>query len=422
MGSIFLLLLLQLGCGNQLGLIDAEDDAESNPALNGQILVWFSFPQDTVTELLQEFERSLEEATTEFQKIHANVNVVIEFFSEEEAIAQFIAQNRQGFGPDILYTYNIKVPELIESGTIRSVNVNQFDLSSYWPETLKQVQVDDQLYALPVFLRTQVLCYNRSRVEQPPQTLDQLVEQANKGYSVGLPSSFAMTAWGVGLFGGNDASLSKQVTAWAKWIQWLKEARAAPNIILSSDMTSLSEAFATGNLTYLACVSEEIPLFRQTLGPENLGVTFLPHTDQGNPTPPPRVTVVVFNKASSPQQAAISLRLGRFLTNADQQKRVILGLQSIASVNKNVIIDRRLYPIAGTVAVQSQLYGFLEKYNLSEINDLLFAAEPIYEKAISGDINPEEAAQELQTLIIDIRSRGDRNENLGHHRNDRSWN
>ncbi|MDG2992458.1 extracellular solute-binding protein [Candidatus Synechococcus calcipolaris G9] len=422
MGSILLLLLLQWGCATPLGLIDTADEEPSNQALHGQILVWFSFPQDTRPELVQDFERSLQEAAQEFQNIHANVNIVIEFFPEEEAIAQFIAQNRQGFGPDILYTYNIKVPTLIESGTIRSFAVDQFDLSSYWPETLEHVQVGDQLYALPVFLRTQVLCYNRSRVDQPPQTLDQLAEQAKKGYSVGLPSSFAMTAWGVGLFGGNNASLSKQVTAWAKWIEWLKDARAAPNIILSSDTASLSEAFATGNLTYLACASEEIPLFRQALGQENLGVTFLPHTDQGKPTPPPRVTVVVFNKASSPQQATISLRLGRFLTNAEQQKRVILGLQSIASVNQNVIIDRRLYPIAGTVAVQSQLNGFLEKYNLSEINELLLTAEPIYEKAISGEISPGEAAQELQTLIIDIRSRDDLNKNLGHRNNDRPRN
>lgn len=405
---MFLLLFLQLGCTPDLLLTDTDENSTATGALNGQILVWFSVPDETTADVASHFEAYLQETTDEFTKIHPNVKIIIEFLAEDEAIAAFIDQYRQGFGPDILYTYSINVPELIDTGTIRSFPVERFNLESYRPESLKKVEVGEQLFALPVFIRTQVLCYNRSRISQPPQTLENLVEQSSKGYSVGIPSSFAMTTWGVGLFGSDNDSLSQQAAAWAKWLDWLKQARVAPNIVLSRDRQSLIEAFISGKLAFLACGSEEIPLLRKELGPENFGVTFLPKTSEGLPTPPQRVTVVVFNGTSSTNQANIAIRLARFLTNSEQQKRIILALQSIASVNKDVTIDRRLYPIAGTIATQAHSAGFLDGYDLSEINQLIAEAEPIYEKAISGEMSTQEAAQNLQQLVIDIRTRGDR--------------
>ena len=153
-------------------------------------------------------------------------------------------------GPDIVYTDFSNLPILIQRGVVRNLNQfrNQLELSKFRSEALSQVHYQGNLYGLPLDLTTQVLCYDKEKVKEIPETLSELRIQANQGYSVGMQSSFSFTFWGIQAFGGQllDAQeriILAQLRSWAKWMEWLKTVKEEPNFILNEDSLALQKAF-----------------------------------------------------------------------------------------------------------------------------------------------------------------------------------
>ncbi|MFM7575574.1 MAG: extracellular solute-binding protein, partial [Microcystaceae cyanobacterium] len=137
--------------------------------------------------------------------------------------------------------------------------------------------------------------------------------------------------------------------AWQQWINWLKVAQAEPNVILITDTIALQKAFNRGHLAYLTCESSWIPDLREGLGADKGGVVLLPRGEQGPASPLLFSSTALFNRFASPDQTELALRFIQFLSNTEQQKKLITekGVANISS-NQRVVLDPRLYPIAGT--------------------------------------------------------------------------
>ncbi len=405
-------------------------DSSLKSALPSQVATLHRVPQSTITLLIvlnQDYSeahrraimRVFRELASTFAQVYPGTQIIPRVLDNEFFLGQIAKQTELGFGPDVILTSFEQLPILKQIGTLQSLDQYPIDLSAFREDALKQVTYQGQLYGIPLFLHLQALCYNKSKVKQLPSTLNELILQARQGYSVGIQSGFFATFWGTGTFGGASlfppsvAPVRRQ-QAWQQWMDWLKVAQAEPNVILSTDTIALQQAFSRGQLAYLTCESSWIPYLREGLGPEKLGVVLLPRGEQGPATPLIYSSTALFNRFSSPAQTELALRFIQFLSNTEQQKKLITekGVANISS-NKRVILDPRLYPIAGTFLQQSQtaeavsLDMFIGKEDMRKNSnnaaqyywESVKNIERYYQKALVGEISTAEAARSISQLL-----------------------
>nr|WP_231607222.1 extracellular solute-binding protein [Crocosphaera watsonii] len=284
------------------------------------------------------------------------------------------------------------------------MNEDDLDLSQFRPETLEQVSYQGKIYAIPIRLATQVLCYNKKKVKETPKTLDELILQARRGYSVGLHSSFATAFWGTGAFGGKLFDESGRMVlgeneGWAQWMQWLKNAQNEPNFYLIEDVETLQEAFIQGRLTYMPCTSGWLPLLTEALGTNNLGIALLPGRENQPATPPLWTVGFIFNRASSENQHKLALKLAQFTTNTQYQQQLQVKAAFLIPVNKNAKVDGSLFPKQAVLFEQSK-NGIIVSLDQLEQNQAIFDyGYVLYDLVIAGEITPEEAALKIQQAV-----------------------
>ena len=360
--------------------------------LQGRLLVWH-FLGDMETEL---FDDILDKYT----QLHPKVKIVSEYVPAAQISEQFIQQAQSGLGPDLMISNSYDLPLLIEAGILQQLNDYNPDLSIYLPVAIEDISYQNKFYGLPFTLITQVLCYNTKKVTQPPTTLSGLIEEARAGRRVGLTSNFFATFWGVQIFGGKQFDAQGRMIldrgGFAEWLEWLKQAQNEPDFILSEDHSSLRKAFVEEKLAYYVCKSNEIDNLKAALGEGKLGVALLPGEADRPAGPILEGRALVFNRASSPAGMKLALDLAQFLTNVEQQTRIVLETEAVISVNNQVRIDQRLSPITAVLLAQSKTsvadpldYHFLAEKTYRKYGNLF------YKRVLEGEMEASQAAAEL---------------------------
>ena len=385
--------LLLSGCGNQIS--PTQEGREE-----GRLLFWHSFEgQEAAT---------LNSMLAQYQALHPKIKIVAEFFPEEVITEQVNVQSRSGLGPDLMISSFEKLIPMIEAGALENLNDYNLDLSSYLPRPIRQVTLFDNLYGLPFALKTQVLCHNKTQVEQPLETLPEIIAEAEAGHQIAITSNFLDTLWGMEIFrsqsqdGKEDTLFDPQ--AWAHWLEWLRYVQKDPNIILADESSAMDRVFAEGKLAYYVCHSEEISSIQATLGVNNLGVTTLPRAGNRTAGPLLYTNAIVFNEVSSRSTTKLALQLASFLTNVQQQTKLALETESLIPVNSKVQLDRRLSPIQAVLFAQSKaavaasLDYVYEFGNADQTHGELY-----YNLVMAGEITPQEAAKQLSEKFAEIR-------------------
>jgi maltose-binding protein MalE len=396
---IFLLLLSACG-DNQSARTNSQPQQES---LQGHISIWRELPIGLSASQSSKVEAIIRAQVEDFTRLNPGVNVTVKFIPSGDSFASFVKQAERGAGPNLLSTgFTIGITRLIESGSLQALDNYQIALSSFRPIALQQVRYQGRLYGIPTNLQTQVLCYNKDKVKQPPNTLSELIDQARAGYSVGLHSNFPRAFWGTGIFGGwpfDERGRFMAGEGWAKWMKWLKEARDEPNFFLIEDAEELQRLFVEKKLAYITCWSGWLPALRDALGADSLGIALLPHATNRPATPLLLADVLLFNRASNPNQTRLALKLAQFLTNAEQQKISQTALPFMIPVNINVTLDHRLYPLQATLQEQARsgvVFSMAQIEKLGENFDYFYL---LYQRVLGGEISPDEAAADLTRTI-----------------------
>ncbi|MGK7929894.1 MAG: extracellular solute-binding protein [Microcystaceae cyanobacterium] len=412
---IFLLMFLT-ACSNtnQLNI-----NKITNEEITGEIIVWDEYSFINNNANLSRYKKRVEEMIEPFHKLYPNVTVLFDFFEQGKGRARFIDQVQRGAGANLLIaSSDNKLLELIKMGALQDLDKYNINQSTLRPKALSQARYKNKLYGIPIYLSTQALCYNTKKVETPVKTLSDLIQEARKGYSVGIVSGFRKTFWGTGIFSKNkwyepltsDEVISSleihekqflnilQEGAWQTWMEWLKKAQTEPNFIVDKE-DSLQQAFTQGRLAYLTCSSSWIPYAQEILGDETVGVTLLPH-ENNIATPILQTKMFIFNRASSQKQLEISLKLAQFLTNRQQQIELASEEVFIPS-NQAISLNPNLYPIQATLIRQVQnSLGF----NLDDVEQLSAIAdvgEQLYTKVLAGELSSKKAASQLRQLLIE---------------------
>ena len=204
------------------------DQNSASNQLSGSILLWHD---ETINQA------QAQQTVRNYQQINPDVNIVVEIVPKEELLKRFLQQFRSGLSPNILLVdYNLMF-EFIRINSLMAIDPKIINLGDILPTALAQVTYQDKVYGIPGAVFTQVLCYNKNKVNQNqfPQTLDDVLNQAKSGYKFGIPSSFQDTFWGLQIFGGkifdDQGNLSIKPGSWPAWMTWLQSTKNLPSII-----------------------------------------------------------------------------------------------------------------------------------------------------------------------------------------------
>ena len=401
--SILLAAWLLAACTTTPKVFENRNERESR--LSGTIVLWQSFPESDYKEsLIALYKEIFDDYIRKFTKLYPQVKILTNFIAAEELVEKLEGEVEKGLGPDLIFTQHFHIFPLIKAKVLVPVDKDSIEISQFRSEALDQVLYQGKMYGVPLDLITQVLCFNKKKVKELPETLSELMTQARAGNTVGILSRFDDTLWGTRIFGGQvldtqGRMILDQGGGWVRWMEWLINAKNEPKLILNEDPLILQNAFIEEQLAYNVCWSSQIPLLRESLGSDKLGVTLLPGEENQQAAPPLLVEALLFSSASSTTQNQIALKFAQFLANNQQQIDVATRLSSVIPANKNAIIDHRLFPLQGILQKQSQKVVVYSLDQTKKINAIINYGRDFYTRVMEGEISPEQAASQLTQTI-----------------------
>ncbi len=395
--SILLATFLLTGCSASQEILDNLN--------TGIILLWLSFNEEYYPKsLISQYREVFSDYIGKFNKLYPQVKIITEVKDEQDLIKELESELDKGLGPDLIFTNSTNILRLIKAKALRPLEKDALDLLQFRFEALDQFFSQDKMYGVPLELLTQALCYNKKNVKQVPETLSELITQSRAGYSVGIISNFEDTFWGTQIFGGQllDAQgdmILDQGLGWIRWMEWLKNAKTEPNIILNENSLILQNAFIEEDLAYMVCSSFQIPFLRDSLGSDKFGVALLPGEENQPAGPHLIVNGLLFSSTSSDHQNQIALKFAQFLANEQQQTDLAAELRSFIPANREATVDLRLFPTQGILQKQSQTAIAFTLDQTEKINIIRKYGQDFYKRVMVGEISPEEAASQLTQAV-----------------------
>jgi ABC-type glycerol-3-phosphate transport system substrate-binding protein len=197
-----------------------------------------------------------------------------------------------------------------------------------------------EVSSLPVLLLPQLACFDQRRLPRPPTDLDGLLRLAEGGLRVGLPLDGFNLAWTFGslgvarsveeLFAGQPATPPRR-RALGRWLAWLKQANAIPDLTFQLSQSQLVEELGQGQLDWTSCRSTHLARLREDLG-SHLGVAPLPAGPGGLPTPLSRQRVLAFGRNSTADQREVAQSFARFVVTPLTQRNLALQREEVMPV------------------------------------------------------------------------------------------
>ena len=259
---------------------------------------------------------------------------------------------------------------------------------------------EDNLYGMPASLNTTVLYYNKNLVDDPPDTLNNLLEEAAAGRPVAMSDDFHDTFWGIQAFGGElfdeDGWLGLDQGGFVNWLAWLKSARDLPGMLLDPDSTVLQERFLDGDAAYYIGDSRDLQILEERLGDDVLGVATLPSGPIGVAGPLLDVEGLVFSSASSDRQSDLAIELARFITNPEQSALLIREVQHIPA-NLGLHINPSVMPRMNNLSIQAR--NSVPLSNSGDADAILSMVAESYDSVLEGLIDPAQAAAEVTGAV-----------------------
>jgi maltose-binding protein MalE len=331
--------------------------------------------------------------------LYPEIQISVERKRYATVIDEYAEASQAGLGPDVLIGLESVFAHLLyKNGLVANLNQSDIDWSVFNPATLQSVQRGaDVRVGVPINAYVSVLFFNQSLVEAPPVSLADLQAMSEAGVTVGVPTTFFASYWGIAgvgqsLFEG-DALAEGSEASIAEWLAWLVAFEQTPGAVLSPDIRALVDSFAQGDIAMLVMDSLELAVLEEQLGREQVGVALIPGTPQSQPFS--NVELIVVNSASVQGEAAALLT--NFMSNEAQQRKLARSTSGRAPVNRVVNLNPTLFPRVSVILQQNQTAVVPTTRQDDLINRLIVAADPIYQQVLEGFISPLTGAE----LIIE---------------------
>lgn len=315
--AVIVLVLLTTACG-------ALGRGANSDELSGRLLFWHSWTGEEAVVL--------NDMLNQFSALHPNVRVIATAFSEETIGNSYIQRTRAGLGPDLTLVDSATAYDLWVAGVLRELlpdaegsNPARFQNNSY-----QTVSDAERVIGLPFAGHSQVLFFDRSLVQLPPLTVEQLLDMAGAGLPLAMSTAYPDTHWLMGNYYGrtlNDAGqLELERGGVVNWLEQLQVMASSPGVLIDSRPDVLRQMLADGTAAFYIGDSSDLPFLRRALGEERLGMTTLPIGPFGGPASPVFQTdALVFSPVTDAAEQRIALQLAEFLTNPQMQLQLAVS-------------------------------------------------------------------------------------------------
>ena len=362
-----------------------------------------------------------------FERLHPEVHLHVQVVSQDRLADHLRQGHRRGLGPDLLLLPSSLAIALHGQGLIDPVpSTPAFRQreASILPQILDHVSDQGQLAALPVANEVTLACYDRERVSSPPQTVQQLLDLAASGASVGLALDPIGLWWTVGAFGGTDvfvpliygsapfrgssggssggSSRASSLKILEPWLEWLRQVSMQNRVDIGSNQDELLSGLTSGRLAWVPCYSPYLLSLEQRMG-DRLGVSALPAGPDGPASPYTAVRAWAFGRDSSPRQRQLAEDLALLSLNPLLQRQITLANQSTLPVNRLVSIpvaaSGRLAAMAQAqqqVLVNPRLLAL--PFSADRLASLQPPMEELLYQVITGVLSPRQGAEALLDL------------------------
>ena len=380
---LFLALVIMLGaCGTK-----AQGGGQ-------QVLtIWSFFPNKAMEEVIKNYEAT-----------HPNVEVIHTGFEFLALPPEFRKRTAQGLGPDAVIVTDRELPNLIEGGLIENLEAYNVDLSRYYPKARVSIYDEEKnLYGVPIAFQTMGLCYNRTLVEEPAETLEEWLEQARNGRGLSIEPLFLNGMWGIGAFGGAWFDYQNRfilnAAAVEDWFTWLENTRLIPTIYVDDRRSLVYDLFTQGKIAYYPCWTFEYGSLRKLME-DKLGVALLPRGTQGPAAPMLETDTLAINVHASAKKKDLALNFAEFITRRNQQLIMVSSKEHvIAPVNIKTAVDERLLPVISVFSQSAQNaipFPASKQYSSARLR---FYGDRMYTQVVQGLFTPERGVQEFIDTI-----------------------
>ena len=359
---------------------------------------------DTSTQT--DFRQRIQLIISDFRKIKPNVEVQVALYKRDNLKQELQRRDASDLGPDLVVTDAPQANQLLSEGLTEALPFQTFNRQQTDEALWERVKLDDgRITAQPMVIYPQIACFNREMVENPPTTLQNLLQQGASGTRVGMAVNFSEVLWTAGSLGAlqslaeasDGQSLSAQTTeTMVGWLTWLQRASAQQNITFFEDQGQLENLLKDGELDWVSCNSNSLLRLRKQMG-DNLGVSPLPSGPGGTASPMNAVRVLALGANSSPRQRDMAVSLAQFITNPMVQRNLSLRSLAFLPVNPAVAVPVRSSRTLATL-VQSREDSMLHESALARLNhhrNLNRDGSQVLVELVFGASTPQDSLQSL---------------------------
>ena len=283
-----------------------------------------------------------EDAVSHIQDVDPSIRPQLTLSSQTNFVQEIEDQTRSGFGPDLLITDSDTALELYRRNLIDPIEISPEDRVDTPSFLFDLVTADDgQLVGRPVNQFVQLACFNKERLDSPPETLEamrQESDQNNFGMALQLKDLF----WSAESFDADEAMEAalankpadpKRQAKVADWLRWLESASYQQNIRFLNDQRSLRQALINGELDWITCWSSSLRQLRNKMDGK-LALAPLPKGPSTRLKATTKLQVWSLGKNSSPTQREKSMVMIDFISKPWAQKTYALAGRNSLPVNK----------------------------------------------------------------------------------------
>lgn len=319
-----------------------------------------------------------------------------------------------GEGPDVFMTVNNYVGGHYLGGLIVPMG-DAFDASdSYLPGALDAFIVDGQLLGIPIAADVNALVYNKAKVSQAPQSMEELValsKDLTTGDEYGLLyqiDSFwysypFFSAFGGYIFdwtgtGWDTTNLGFNTTEGIAGLQYLRDLVTEEELMPADVTWEVMNAFFTeGKSAMIITNPQMVPSFKDA--GIDVGVARFP-APEGADAPKPLATYTGFSVSAYSEHQDQAIDLVKYL-GANVGKPLYTFNSGNIPVYLEVLEDAELSSDEELAAWMSQLEASDPLPNIDAMNFVWAPATTAFQTAVHGEVDVATAMQEAQDLILE---------------------
>jgi arabinogalactan oligomer / maltooligosaccharide transport system substrate-binding protein len=350
----------------------------------GTVVLWHGYSagsaeEATLTELIENAKAEFPDMTIEVLQVPFG-----------ELFTKYETEVSAGGGPDMFVAPNDNLGNEARGSLVAPLDdlLTAEDLAGVTETGVEGMKVDGVLYGVPESAKAVALYYNKSLVDTPATTTDELLEQVQGGTTMtNVISQYHMFGWS-GAFGGElmdaDGKCVADQGGWVDALNYLLELKEA-GATFNGDYATAEDAFKNGEAAYWVNGPWALADYKAILG-DDLGVAVLPSGPGGDANPLNGIDGFYINPNSDNQASAVALAL--FLSSGDSAQAYTDDAGHVPIRDSVTTSD----PLVATFA-EASAKG-LPRPQSAELGNYWTPFQDMFTKVLEGQSTPEDAVAE----------------------------